>query len=63
MSPRPSIITQAHLRKVLAAVAQQPTPYTVEVAPDGTVRMTPYNLRTAQQSAKPPLASKWEDSL
>lgn len=63
MSPRPSIITQAHLRKVLAAVAAQAQPYTVEVAPDGTVRMTPYDLREAQASAKPSLAYKKEIRL
>lgn len=63
MSPRPSVITRAHLRKVLDAVAEQPRPYTVEVAPDGTVRMTPYGLREAQGKAKPALAPKWQDSL
>ena len=63
MSPRPSIITQAHLRKVLAAVAQQAQPYTVEVAPDGTVRMVPYSLREAQAAAQPVLAHRKGFSL
>jgi hypothetical protein len=63
MSPRPSIITQAHLRKVLAAVAQQAQPYTVEVAPDGTVRIVPYDLRGAHAPAAPPLAYRKEIRL
>ncbi|CAB4122553.1 hypothetical protein UFOVP32_36 [uncultured Caudovirales phage] len=63
MSPRPSVITKAHLRKVLDAVAEQPTPYTVEVTPDGTVRMTPYNARDAKDAVKPSLAYRKEIRL
>ena len=53
MSPRPARTTQADIARVLRAVAQIPTPMAVEVLPDGTIRITPYEPRTQAKSQPP----------
>ena len=53
MSPRPARTTQADIARVLRAVAPIPTPMAVEVLPDGTIRITPYEPHRQAKSQPP----------
>jgi hypothetical protein len=45
MSRRPARFTEADLRRAIRAVAKTNGRYTVEIAPDGTIRIVPRDER------------------
>jgi hypothetical protein len=54
MSRTPARFTEADLRRAIRAVAKEGVPMAVEAAPDGTIRIVPYEPPAQVSPERPP---------